>query len=247
MRISGRAIALGALALSIGLGALPVQAQRRDSFGLGAPRSAGTGGATRWGEGCQIALFAPESGGRSATDKPTLFWYGSPAGTEPIQLTLILRDEDSQTAQRIFQVTGTVATKGTYQFTLPTALQAGKTQRWDVRGAGAGCPQGQVVATMAVRYEPNDVLNRTIAAARTDLEQARIYARAFYWYDALAAYERAIAANPTNAEIRQERRTLLSQGLKEGDKEISAAKLEDILNTTDRAPATVFAAKTPTP
>ncbi len=246
MHISGRTIALGALALSTVLGA-PAYAQRRDSFGLGAPRSASTGGATRWGEGCQIALFAPESGGRSATDKPTLFWYGSPAGTEPIQITLILRDADSQTAQRIFQVTGTVAAKGTYQFTLPTALQAGKTQRWDVRGAGTGCPQGQVVATMAVRYEPNDVLNRAIAAARTDLERARIYARAFYWYDALAAYERAIAANPTNAEIRQERRALLNQGLKEGNPEISVAKLTDILDTADRAPATVFTAKTPTP
>ncbi|MGQ9866533.1 MAG: DUF928 domain-containing protein [Pseudanabaenaceae cyanobacterium] len=246
MRISGRTIALGGLALSTVLGS-PAWAQRRDSFGLGAPRSAGTGGATRWGEGCQIAVFAPESGGRSATAQPTLFWYGSPAGSEPINLTFILREEDSNTAQRLFQVTGTVATKGTYQFTLPVALQADKTQRWDVRGAGAGCPQGQVVATMAVRYEPNDVLNRAIAAAATDLEKARIYARAFYWYDALAAYERAIAANPTDTAIRQERRNFLRQGLQEGEKEIRAAKLEDILNTADQSPATVFTAKTPTP
>ncbi|NJK60478.1 MAG: DUF928 domain-containing protein [Oscillatoriales cyanobacterium SM2_1_8] len=244
MRVSGQTIALVGLVLGMGLVG-PALAQRRDSFGLGAPRSAGTGGATRWGEGCQIALFAPESGGRSATDKPTLFWYGSPAGTEPINLTLILRDEDSNTAQRVFQVAGTVAAKGTYRFDLPTALQPGKTQRWDVRGAGAGCPQGQVVATMAIRHEPNEVLNRAIAAVRTDLEKARIYARALYWYDALAAYERAIAANPTNAEIRQERRALLGEGLKEGDKEMSPPKLEDILNTVDRAPASVFAATPP--
>ncbi|MFQ3679582.1 MAG: hypothetical protein SNJ60_03635, partial [Pseudanabaenaceae cyanobacterium] len=154
MGISSRTIALG-LVIGAVVGSVgPVWAQKRDSFGLGAPRSAGTGGGTRWGEGCQIALFAPEGGGRSAVNKPTLFWYGSPAGTEPINLTLILRDEDSNTAQRIFQVAGTVAAKGTYQFTLPIALQPSKTQRWDVRGAGAGCPQGQVVATMAVRYEP---------------------------------------------------------------------------------------------
>ncbi|MFQ3680579.1 MAG: DUF928 domain-containing protein, partial [Pseudanabaenaceae cyanobacterium] len=93
----------------------------------------------------------------------------------------------------------------------------------------------------------NEVLDRAIAAVRTDLEKARIYARAFYWYDALAAYERAIAANPTNREIRQERRALLRQGLQEGNPEISATKLEDILNTVDQAPAITFTAKNPTP
>ncbi|PZU99765.1 MAG: hypothetical protein DCE90_00245 [Pseudanabaena sp.] len=204
----------------------PVLAQ----FGLGLPRSAGTGGATR-GNLPQITMLVPEDGARTLSTRPTLYWYIAPpsstssssgtpvsAGTakSAYKITFFLRDGYDKSAKPVFIAEGTAEKSGLYKFQIPETapeLAKGKVQRWQIRWqTDGGVSQVDVNAPILLDEKPKVL--KEIASAKNDLEKARIYAKNAYWYDALDAYTLWLTKNPQDQTAKSERNNLLKEGFK---------------------------------
>lgn len=199
-------------------------------YGLGLPKSAGTGGATR-GNLPQITMLVPEDGAKTLASRPTFYWYIAPTnpattdltsvpkiddGKNSFKITFFLRDSNERSAKSIFVAEGKAEESGLYKFTLPenaTELVKGKVQRWQIRWQ-TNSDASQVDVNAPILRDDNPVVLSAIASAKTDLEKARIYAKNAYWYDALHAYTNWLSQNPKDETARTERNDLLKQGFK---------------------------------
>ncbi|MDX1976368.1 MAG: DUF928 domain-containing protein [Pseudanabaenaceae cyanobacterium bins.68] len=190
---------------------------KKTSFGLGTPRTSGIGGAVRTGaiDSCpNTAILSPLSGSRVLSDQPELFWYVE--GKIPtMAVSVIVRDQDTNSSKRVFTANGTATQSGLYRFALPAKLLIpGKTQRWDLRIQTESCTD-LGITNAAIRLEPNPSLAQAIAKATNSLERAKLYQASGYWFDALAAYETWLATNPQDQTARQERNAMIKAGLAE--------------------------------
>jgi hypothetical protein len=221
---------LGIICLTAVAGSLTFAPMASAQYGLGLPKSAGTGGATR-GNLPQITMLVPEDGAKTLASRPTFYWYiastspVSPAlttvpkiedGKNSFKVTFFLRDSNERSARSVFVAEGKAEESGLYKFTLPETapeLVKGKVQRWQIRWqTSAGSSQVDVNAPI-LRDDNPDVL-KAIAIAKNDLEKARIYSKSAYWYDALDAYMSWLSANPKDEVARTERNDLLKEGFK---------------------------------
>lgn len=202
-------------------------------YGLGLPRSAGTGGATR-GNLPQITMIVPEDGAKTLAARPTFYWYiappsltsvTNPAATaipslsssqQSFKITLFLRDGSDRSARSVFVGEGVADQPGLYKFTMPQdapELVVGKVQRWQVRWqANSGASQVDVNAP--IRRDDDPKVLAAITNAKDHLAKARIYAQNGYWYDAIDAYTNWLTANPQDKTARDERSKLLKDGFK---------------------------------
>jgi hypothetical protein len=196
-------------------------------YGLGLPKSAGTGGATR-GKLPQITMLVPEDGAKTLSAHPTFYWYIAPS--EPtatsttlskveddkntFKITFYLRESNAKEAKRIFEAEGKAEQPGLYKFTLPenaSELIKGKVQRWQIRWSTIN---SQIDVHAPIRRDEDPLVLKAIASAKNDLEKGRIYAKNAYWYDAIDAYTSWITANPKDEIARKERNELLTEGFK---------------------------------
>ena len=197
-------------------------------YGLGLPKSAGTGGATR-GNLPQITMLVPEDGAKTLAARPTFYWYIAAANLAPsttvpkvddgknsFKVTFFLRDGNAVTAKSVFVAEGKAEEPGLYKFTLPEAapeLVKGKVQRWQIRWqTNAGV--SQVDVNSPILRDDNPAVLKAIALSKSDLEKARIYVKNVYWYDAIDAYTNWLSANPQDEVARTERSNLLKEGFK---------------------------------
>lgn len=199
-------------------------------YGLGLPRSAGTGGATR-GNLPQITMLVPEDGAKTLSSRPTLYWYiappsstssssGTPISTGAVKstyrITFFLRDGYDRSAKSVFIAEGTAEKAGLYKFKLPETapeLAKGKVQRWQIRWQTNG-GASQVDVNAPIRFDEEPKVLEAIANAKNGLEKARIYAKNAYWYDALDAYTVWLSQNPQDSTAKTERNNLLKEGFK---------------------------------
>jgi len=199
-------------------------------YGLGLPRSAGTGGATR-GNLPQITMLVPEDGAKTLSSRPTLYWYIAPpsstsstSGTPILtktaktshKITFFLRDGSDRAAKPVFTAEGTTDKAGLYKFTIPEtapALVKGKVQRWQIRWQTDG-GASQVDVYAPIRFDEEPKVSTAIASAKNGLEKARIYTKNAYWYDALDAYTVWLSQNPQDQTAKAERDNLLKEGFK---------------------------------
>lgn len=202
-------------------------------YGLGLPRSAGTGGATR-GNLPHITMIVPEDGAKTLAARPTFYWYIAPPnltgitnpattavpssseGKQSFKITLFLRDGSDRSARSVFVGEGVADQPGLYKFTLPAdapELVVGKVQRWQVRWQ-ANNGASQVDVNAPIRRDADPKVLAAIAIAKDDLAKARIYAQNGYWYDAIDAYTNWLTANPKDQTARDERSNLLKDGFK---------------------------------
>jgi hypothetical protein len=198
-------------------------------YGLGLPKSAGLGGATR-GDLPLLTILVPDDGGKTLSSRPTFYWYIAPPdiaptnsatvpqvenSKSPFQVTFILRDSNGRESKPIFMAEGKGEEPGLYKFTLPEnapELVKGKVQRWQIRWQGNG-GTAQVDVNAAIRYDDDPVLVKEIATAKNDLEKAKIYAKKAYWYDAIDAYTSWLSKNSKDEVAIAERSNLLKIGL----------------------------------
>jgi hypothetical protein len=198
-------------------------------YGLGLPKSASSGGATR-GDLPLMMILVPDDGGKTLSSRPTFYWYIAPPdiastgstttpqidnGKSPFQVTFILRDSNGRDSKPIFTAEGRGEESGLYKFTLPEnapELVKGKVQRWQIRWQGNG-GTAQVDVNAPIRYDDDPVLVKEIATAKNDLDKARIYAKKTYWYDAIDAYTIWLSKNPKDDVAIAERSNLLKVGL----------------------------------
>lgn len=202
----------GALVLLTLGTSLTVMAQpRNQSYGLGMPRTAGTGGATR-GNLPQIVMIVPDDGARTLSDRPTFYWYVEKA---PFRTTFFLRDSVGTQAKTVYRIESKADKPGLYRITLPEniRLKNNDPQRWQVRWQDERGVE-QVDVASAVKLEPNPQVSAKLAESKTDLERARIYSANFYWYDAFDSYTKWLEANPQDQEAVKERNDLLKIGFR---------------------------------
>jgi hypothetical protein len=159
------------------------------------PRGAPTGrigGATRGNGAIALDLLAPERGaGRAAAATPVLHYRLSGAVGQPLRATLSL----STQARPIVDVSlAPPPGAGVHGFTLPatTRLAPGAVYVWSVTLAvDPRAPSRDIVASALLQHTPADAALRRRVDAAPARERAAIWARADYFYDAVAA---AIAA-----------------------------------------------------
>lgn len=198
-------------------------------YNLGLPKSASSGGATRGGLPL-ITILGIEDGAKTLASRPTLYWYIAPqdaatttSTTVPqidsakgsFKVTFLLRDGHDRAAKSVFVAEGKAEDSGLYKFTLPEnapELIKGKAQRWQIRWQGNG-GASQVDVYASIRRDDDLVVLKAIAAAKNDLEKARIYAKNAYWYDALDAYTSWLSKNPKDNVALTERSNLVKAGL----------------------------------
>lgn len=232
-------------------------------YGLGLPKSAGTGGATR-GDLPQLTILVPEDGAKTLDARPTFYWYIAPTtvatsasttlpkldeGKSSFKVTFFLRDGNERSSKSVFIAEGKAEETGLYKFTLPAdapELVTGKVQRWQIRWQASGGAT-QVDANAPIRRDDNPVMLKAIASAKNDLEKARIYTKNGYWYDAIDTYTSWLSQNPRDEIARSERSQLLKDGLKNNtafSKERQSS-LTTLLNKLDKSKSALSIALQP--
>ncbi|MEM9815000.1 MAG: DUF928 domain-containing protein [Cyanobacteria bacterium P01_D01_bin.6] len=155
----------------------------------GSGGGASTGGGVR-GCGGEMLALAPafNSSGQTFSERPTFVWYLGEMPTNRLNFTLFHQGEAGETAVFSQELT---ATTGYQAFTLPTEaapLQLGETYRW------ATTLYCEETADNAIRWieaaitvvEPPASLPLLDTVAPMPWQKGLRFARAGYWYDALA-------------------------------------------------------------
>jgi hypothetical protein len=224
-------------------------------YGLGLPKSAGSGGATRSVDSLpHVTILVPGDGARTLASRPTFYWYIAPQdiattpsttvptadeGKSPFKVTFFLRDGNERASKSIFKAEGKAQGAGLYKFTLPEnapELKNGKVQRWQVRWEGNNGAV-QIDVNALIRRDDDPLVAKEIASAKNDLEKARIYAKKAYWYDAIDAYTSWISKNPKDNVAIAERSNLLKVGLPNNPAFINVQKGENGRETEEFVPA----------
>ncbi len=251
------AIALSTICIATVASSTIIGSSAFAQYGLGLPKSAGSGGATRSIDSLpQVTILVPGDGARTLASRPTFYWYIAPqdiaatTSTSPttvpqvndgsFKVTFFLRDGNERASKSIFQAEGKAQGAGLYKFTLPEnapELKKGKVQRWQVRWEGTSGSTVQVDVNALIRRDEDPAIVKAIASAKNDLEKARIYAKNAYWYDAIDAYTSWISQNPKDNVASSERNNLLKVGLPNNLAFINVKEDENGRKTEEFVPA----------
>jgi hypothetical protein len=178
-------------------GAIAIPA--RKPYGLGVPVSIGTGGAVRSISNAGLIPLAPEDGGRTATERPTFYWYLPSSNNFPYKTIFELRDPAIQDGAVVFRAEGIADKSGLYKLTIPDgapALKPEKVYVWQLRLRGSTA-SSNLQALGSILFSKNDKeLEKAIAQAPTSTEKAKIYSNNGYWFDALDLYTTQIDSEP---------------------------------------------------
>jgi hypothetical protein len=161
------------------------------------------GGSTRGlSRGLSLAVIAPDHTGLSATDQPELFWYISQPVTVPLEFTVAAVDADDALLQTAIPP---VAEAGIQRIRLAdykVKLAPGQEYQWLISfAAKPGSKAKDAIASGRVRVQP----------ASTPLSGYQAYARAGYWYDAIASLRAEMAQRPNDAVLADAQQKLLEQ------------------------------------
>jgi hypothetical protein len=176
-------------------GAIAIPA--RKPFGLGVPISSGTGGAVRSISNSLLIPLAPEDGGRTASDRPTFYWYLPSSNNFPYKAVFTLRDPANQDGATVFRAEGIADKSGLYKVTIPAnapALKPEKVYVWQLRLRGSTASSDLQTLGSILFSKTDKEVEKAIAQAPTNLEKAKIYTNNGYWFDALNLYTNQIAA-----------------------------------------------------
>ncbi len=255
LNLTATLLSVGAICLSPIVAMIALVPESFAQYGLGLPKSAGSGGATRSDKLPEIMMLVPEDGAKSFATRPTFYWYIAPptpessastteskvAEVQPTsnQITFFLRDGYEKVSKSIFIAEGKIDKPGLYKFTLPEnspELVTGKVQRWQIRWQSNG-GNSQINVYAPIRRDEDLVVAKAIALAKNDLEKARIFTKNAYWYDAIDAYTSWLVTNPQDQVAKKERGDLLSEGLKSNtafskEQQANIAKLLVMLDTS---------------
>ncbi len=182
-------------------------------YGLGIPSSSGTGGAVRSGGNNLVIPLAPEDGGRTATERPTFYWYLSSSNDFPYKAIFELRDADEKL---VYKSEGVAEKSGVYKLTLPAesaALAPEKIYTWQLKLRGSNA-SSNLQSISLIQLKPIDGdSKKAINGANTNLEKARLYGNYGYWFDALTSYTNQIESEPNNKPTSTERGEMMQEAI----------------------------------
>lgn len=160
-----------------------------------------------------LTLLAPNNDdGLTTSGHPTFFWHLSNSVSMPVELTVVKPGEP--TPVFVQQIEAPAA--GILQVTMPEdlpELAPGGRYRWSVALiCNPNRRSGDVIAQAWIeRVAVTPGLAAQLEAATSELQQAEVYAQEGLWYDTLAAFAAAQAAQPDDQAILQDRLSLLEQ------------------------------------
>ncbi|MEE3719972.1 DUF928 domain-containing protein [Tumidithrix elongata RA019] len=168
-----------------------------------------------------ITAIAPQDGGRTLSQHPTLYLYLLKNKRErdtfisELRLTLKLDEGESVLSRYMFRVKVQDLEEGLYKIALPVGNFPnlnGKIQHWAMYGIDAEFSSLEYTSAY-VRQEPNGNVLKGIQPKSTMLDKARIYAKYYYWYDAFDAYSQWLEQHPKDVVARRERAKMLKENL----------------------------------
>jgi Domain of Unknown Function (DUF928) len=195
-------------------------------YGLGLPKTAGTGGSVRLkdesGGGFEssssktlpiLALMVPEDGARTASSRPTVYWNMILNDPQDYKLTFFLQETAEESSKVILEQEITITKGGLFKYQVPQSIDTSTPRRWGVK---CKWPSGRVVNAngLLAFIEPKPEVKLALESAKTDLDKARVYASNSYWYDAMDAYTSWIKANPQDMIAIKERGAVIDEGFK---------------------------------
>jgi hypothetical protein len=155
--------------------------------------------------------------GQTASDHPTFFWYVKNASKDNISARFTLVEPGIP--KPVFDQTIPITSSGIMRLELPRespGISPDKEYRWTVSVLCNPDRPSDFISfaqSFIVQNSPSEDLAKQLAAAKSDLERAQIYANSGYWYDALADYSKA---SGTDLNAQKQMFTLLEQvGLKD--------------------------------
>ena len=218
------------------------------NYGLGLPRTAGTGGSVRLKDGSGggfesstfrtvpiLALMVPEDGAKTASSRPTVYWNMVLNQTQNYKLTFYLHETAEETSKVVLEEEITITKGGLFKYQIPQNLDANVPRRWGVR---CRWENGRIVEAggVVVFREASSELKTSLAQATNLRQKAQLYAQAGYWYDALDAYNVWISANPQDQTALNERAELIRQGFSEPQ----GFRIRDLIAQINIAPLQEF-------
>ncbi|AFY74924.1 protein of unknown function (DUF928) [Synechococcus sp. PCC 7502] len=195
-------------------------------YGLGLPKTAGTGGSVRLKDdpaGFEssggkflpiLALMVPEDGARTASDRPTVYWNMILPESQDYKLTFFLQETAAADSKIILEQEITITKGGLFKFQVPQSLSGNSNHRWGVKCKWLSGQEVTANGILAYTVLPPQI-KIALDAAKNNLERARIYASNGYWYDALDAYTSWITANPQDTVAIQERGNVINEAFKD--------------------------------
>lgn len=156
-----------------------------------------------------MTLLVPQSNQGLVTTaaNPSLFWHTET--DQPTTARFILSDPN--TAEPVFTKTVEIDRAGISRVALPAefTLKAGTRYRWTVLLACNGGTREVVARSFVERVENTDLQQRI--QSQSPLDRAASLAEAGIWYDTIATLIDAAQKDPSNAQVKTELRSLLSQ------------------------------------
>ena len=142
----------------------------------------------------KLTALAPFSHvGQTTATHPTFAWYVPDVEPHPIDLRLYRYDSNGK-AMPIGQSSKLQSKQGIMHYQLPTdqaGLTSGQTYLWEVTLASPTCksygdPKVQILRTDIAVVAMPATLQASLAKTSDHLQRASLYAKAGFWYDALA-------------------------------------------------------------
>ncbi|MBD2740192.1 DUF928 domain-containing protein [Coleofasciculus sp. FACHB-1120] len=160
-----------------------------------------------------VTLLAPTTHtGLTASSRPVFYWYLSGTQSVPIVFTLV----DPGVSKPIIEQKIQKPQAGINQLQMSKDLPElvpGREYQWTVTvKCNPNRPSEDQIAQGWIKHVPaTPALEKQLAAARSQIRKASIYARSAYWYDTLGVILAAQAKYPKDRVIHQEFLSLLEQ------------------------------------
>jgi hypothetical protein len=171
---------------------------------------------------CVVAI-APQDGGRTIAENPSLYVYllkryeDYNTSLPALGFSFRISADKTFSSRKVFKetVSNLALNEGLYKITLPIVkppVLNGKVQYWTTYVIDSEGMRSDYARTY-IKLEKDANLLREIQATTTLLEQARIYAKYYYWYDAFDAYSQWLESNPTDVVALKDRGKMLQDNL----------------------------------
>lgn len=160
-----------------------------------------------------ISLLAPDHVGFTLQEQPVLFWFTPTNHNLSYEFTLIADGAESPVVETKLPTPARAGVQLIRLADYKAKLLPGERYQWSVAlVVDPDEPSANVVAKGVIERVSRDKLERPLLLDVGKVDAPRRYAEAGVWYDALIAISDLMQSNPSDAELRQQRVSLLEQG-----------------------------------
>ena len=171
----------------------------------------GTRGATER-ESFSLQVLAPDHVGYTTQEQPCLYWYISKTTTYPIEVTVTERHAVKPLVEKLLKAPGLPGIQTVCLAAHDARLRPNVPYKWFVTLVTDAEHRSKDILAGGIieRMTPPETLSARLKSAESG-RAAFIYAEEGLWYDALGEISRMIEASPKDADLRQQRASLLEQ------------------------------------